>query len=72
MSDRSFSDAHNHLVNTHARVLDRMECAGIPIHEAREMLDELSEAESALRSAFTLHSQRAAFRASLTKSPQEA
>lgn len=68
----TFSDAHDHLVTTHARVLDRMECAGIPIHEAREMLRELSEAESALRSAFTINSQREAFRASLTKSPQEA
>lgn len=61
----TFSDAHDHLVNTHARVLDRMECAGIPIHEAREMLRDLSEAEVALRQSFTLDSQRAAFRASL-------
>ena len=68
----TFSDAHAHLRDLTARVIDRMEMAGIPAHEAREMLRDLSEAEIALRSAFTLAGQRAVFRTSADpKSPQE-
>jgi hypothetical protein len=67
MNSPAFSDPSAHLQNCTARAIDLMERHGIPAPVARELLREIAEAESDLRTSFTLDGQRAAFRASMTE-----